>query len=419
VTVTPRRRAVITGIGSVNPLGLSWEETWPRLLAGDSGIGPITLFDTEAAGVQTRIAGEVKGFDAVDFIEPKAARRMDRFTQLAVAATGMALRDARFVFDEHNRDRVAVFMSTGAGGLSAIVEAEHVRVERGANRVSPFTVPMLMSNAAAGQISMTFGARGMGGSFASACASGNDALGLALTAIQAGRAQAVIAGGTEACITPLCISSFDQATALCRSHNDDPAGASRPFDRDRDGFVLAEMATALIVEELEFALARGATPLAELAGFGASMDAFHLTAPSPEGEGAVRAMRAALDDAGVAPHEVDYISAHGTSTPLNDRTETMAIKAAFGSQAFRVPVSSIKSMVGHSCGACGPFEAAACVGAILDGRVPPTINYRTPDPACDLDYVPNEARRVAVRVALSNTFGFGGHNSCLVLRRLD
>ncbi|MGH2354726.1 MAG: beta-ketoacyl-ACP synthase II [Chloroflexota bacterium] len=417
--MTTLRRAVITGIGSVNPLGLSMEETWPRLVAGESGVGPITHFDAAAARVETRIAGEVKGFEPGRFMDAKAARRMDRFSQLSVAAVGMALRQASFTIHDGNRDDVAVFFATGAGGLTTILDMEHVRLERGPQRVSPFTVPMLMSNAAAGQIGMLFGARGMGGAFVSACAASNDAIGLALLAIQTGRATAAIAGGSEACITPLCIASFNQARALCTSHNDDPAGASRPFDRERDGFVLAEMGTALIVEELAAARARGATIWAEIAGYGASMDAYHLTAPSPDGEGAVRAMRAALRSAGVAPEEVDYINAHGTSTPLNDRIETLAIKTVFGAHAYQVPISSTKSMVGHAAGACGALEAAVCAYALQEGVIPPTINYRHPDPDCDLDYVPNEARRVSIRTALSNTFGFGGHNSCLLLRRVS
>ena len=412
------RRAVITGIGSLNPLGLSWEETWPRLVAGESGVGPITLFDAAGAGLETRIAGEVQGFRPEDYIDPKAARRMDRFTQLGVAAAGMALRQSGLRIDETNRDRVAVLFATGAGGLASIVETERVRLERGARRVSPFAVPMLMSNAAAGQIGILFGARGLGGSFASACASGNDALGLALMAIQTGRADAVIAGASEACVTPLCIASFNQAGALS-TRNDDPPRASRPFDRERDGFVLAEMGTALIVEELQGARARGAPILAELAGYGATMDAHHLTAPAPDGEGAVRAMRAALEDAGLPPEAVGYVNAHGTSTPLNDRVETLALKTVFGRRASRLPVSATKSMVGHAAGACGAFEAAVCVQALLEGTLPPTINYRTPDPECDLDYVPNEARCAPIETALSNTFGFGGHNSCLVLRRIS
>ncbi len=391
-------------------------ETWRRLVAGESGIGPITLFDAAAVGTETRIAGEVKGFDPGAFMDAKAARRMDRFTQFAVAAAGMALHDARFTIDDSNRDDVAVLVATGAGGLASITETEHVLMERGPKRVSPFSVPMLMSNAAAGQIGIQFGARGMGGAFVSACASANDAIGLALMAIQTGRATAVIAGASEACVTPLCVACFDQAGALSKTHNDDPTAASRPFDKNRDGFVLSEAATVLIVEELDAARARGATIWAELAGYGASMDAFHLTAPPPGGEGAVRAMRAALRSAGMRPDDVDYVSAHGTSTPLNDKTETLAIRTVFGAHADRLLVSSLKSMVGHSAGACGALEAAACAYTIRKGIVPPTINYGTSDPDCDLDYVPNQARRAPVRTALSNSFGFGGHNSCLVLR---
>lgn len=415
----PLRRAVITGIGSVNPLGLSMSETWPRLVAGESGVAPITLFDAAAAGLVTRIAGEVKGFVPEEFMDAKAARRMDRFTQLGVAAAGMALRHAGFTIDDDNRDDVAVFFATGAGGLASIIETERVRRERGPQRVSPFAVPMLMSNAAAGQIGIQYGARGMGGAFVSACASGNDAIGLALMAIQTGRATATIAGASEACITPLCIASFDQAGALCTSHNDDPGGASRPFDRARDGFILSELGAALIVEELGAARDRGATIWAEIAGYGSSMDAYHLTAPAPDGEGAVRAMRLALRSAGVVPEAVDYINAHGTSTLLNDKIETLAIKSVFGRHAARLPISATKSMVGHAAGACGAFEAAVCAYALREGVIPPTINYRHPDPECDLDYVPNTARRAPIEIALSNNFGFGGHNSCLLLRRVD
>lgn len=394
------------------------DETWRLLVAGTSGIGPITLFDAVAAGVETRIAGEVKGFDPAAFMDAKAARRMDRFTQLAVAATGMALEQSGFVIDEDTRDTTAVFMATGAGGLHSITETEHVLMERGPRRVSPFSVPMLMSNAAAGQIGIQFGARGMGGAFVSACASANDALGLALMAIRTGQADAVIAGASEAIITPLCVACFNQAGALS-TRNDEPARASRPFDRDRDGFVLSEMATALIVEDLDAAQARGAPIWAEIAGYGASMDAFHLTAPPADGEGAVRAMRAALRSARIDASDVDYVNAHGTSTPLNDKTETLALKTVFGERSARVPVSSTKSMVGHSAGACGALEAAVCAYSLTHGVLTPTINYETPDPECDLDYVPNVARDQTIRVALSNNFGFGGHNACLILRRVD
>jgi 3-oxoacyl-[acyl-carrier-protein] synthase II len=411
------RRAVITGIGSVNPLGLSMEEAWPRVVAGESGIGPITHFDAAAVGTETRIAGEVKGFDPGHFMDAKAARRMDRFTQFAVASTKMALEHSGFVIDESNADDVAVFFATGAGGLHSITETEHVLIERGPKRVSPFSVPMLMSNAAAGQIGIIFGARGMGGAIVSACASANDALGLALMAIRTGQAEAVIAGASEAIITPLCVACFNQAGALS-TRNDDPAAASRPFDRERDGFVLAEMGTALIVEEMEAAQRRGAHIWAEIAGYGASMDAFHLTAPPADGNGAVRAMRAALKSAHMSPEDVDYVNAHGTSTPLNDKIETLALKTVLGAHARAIPISSTKSMVGHSAGACGAFEAAVCAYALEHGVVPPTINYTTPDPECDLDYVPNTARDQRISTALSNNFGFGGHNSSIILRRL-
>lgn len=412
------RRAVITGIGSVNPLGLSMEETWPRLVAGESGIAPITLFDAAAMGLETRFAGEVKGFDAGQFMDAKAARRMDRFTQLGVAATSMALDHSGFVIDDSNRDGVAVLFATGAGGLRSITETEHVLMERGPKRVSPFSVPMLMSNAAAGQIGILFGARGMGGAFVSACASANDALGLALMAIRSEQAETVIAGASEAIITPLCIACFNQAGALS-TRNDDPQHASRPFDNDRDGFVLAEMGTALIVEELEAARARGAHIWAEIAGYGSTMDAFHLTAPPPDGNGAVRAMRAALRSARINPEQVEYVNAHGTSTPLNDRVETLAIKTVFGDHARKLAISSTKSMVGHSAGACGALEAAVCAYALEHGIIPPTINYTTPDPDCDLDYVPNSARDATIHTTLSNNFGFGGHNSCLVLSKVE
>jgi 3-oxoacyl-[acyl-carrier-protein] synthase II len=323
------------------------------------------------------------------------------------------------VVDDGNRDRIGVLFATGVGGLQTIVEQENVRQSRGPKRVSPLSVPMLMPNAAAGNISMQHGIRGMGMALASACASSNDAIGMALAAIQLGWMDAVVTGGAEAQVVPLAIAGFNQAGALSTRYNDAPARASRPFDKDRDGFVIAEMGTALVLETLEGARRRGAPVWAELAGYGASMDAFHITAPAPDGNGAVRAMRAALESAGVRPEEVDYISAHGTSTPINDPIETRAVKEVFGERAYGIPMSSVKSMVGHSAGGCGALEAAALALSIADGIVPPTINYETPDPECDLDYVPNVARRVEIRAALSNTFGFGGHNSCLVLRRVQ
>jgi 3-oxoacyl-[acyl-carrier-protein] synthase II len=410
---------VITGLGSINPLAHSMPATWPRLVAGESGIDRISRFDPVELGLKTHIAGEVKGFDPVNFMDARAARRMDRFGQFAVAAASEALAASGLPVNEHTRDRIGVIFATGVGGLQTIVEQENVRLFKGPQRVSPLSVPLLMPNAAAGNIGMQHGIRGMGMAVASACASSNDAIGMALAAIQLGWIDAAVTGGAEAYVVPLAIAGFNQAGALSTRYNDAPQRASRPFDKDRDGFVIAEMGTAIVLESLEAARARGAPVWAELAGYGASMDAFHITAPDPDGNGAVRAMRAALDNAGVTPQEIDYISAHGTSTPINDPIETRAIKEVFGERARGIPVSSIKSMVGHSAGGCGALEAATLAYSIREGLVPPTINYETPDPECDLDYVPNEARRVEIRAALSNVFGFGGHNSCIVLRRVE
>ena len=417
--MTDRRRVVITGMGAITPLANSMEGTWRRLIDGESGIGPITRFDAAELGLETRVAGEVKGFNPADYMDARAARRMDLFCQMAVAAALEAVGNARLPIDDATRDQIAVLFATGVGGLTTIVDQERIRVGKGPQRVSPFSVPALMPNAAAGQIGLLLGVRGMGMALASACASSNDALGMALAAIQQGWARAVIAGGAEAPLVPLAVAAFNQAGALSTNYNECPERASRPFERDRDGFVLSEMAAALVLEDLEFARGRGAPIWAELAGYGASMDAHHLVAPPPDGNGAVRAMRAALADARIDPSEIDYVSAHGTGTPLNDPIETLAIKEVFGEGAYRIPVSSIKSMVGHAAGACGALEAAACAYALREGIVPPTINYEHPDPDCDLDYVPNEARKVAIGAALSNNFGFGGHNSCVILRRVE
>jgi 3-oxoacyl-[acyl-carrier-protein] synthase II len=414
-----RRRVVITGMGSVNPLAHKFEETWPKLLAGQSGIARIQKFDPVELGMSVHIAGEVRRFDPGDFMDAREARRMDLFCQFAVAATREALAQSRLRIDEHNRDRIGVLYATGVGGLQTIVHQETTRVGKGAHRVSPFGVPMLMPNAAAGQIGLVYGPRGMGMAISSACASSNDAMGMAIGAIRAGWIDAAITGGTEATVVPVAVASFANMRALTTKYNDNPEKASRPFDRDRDGFVLSELAATLVFEEYEQARRRDAPILAEIIGYGASMDAFHLTAPAPDGNGAVRAMRAALADAQITPDEIDYISAHGTSTPINDPTETKAIKEVFGQGAYAVPVSSIKSMIGHSAGACGAIEAAVCVNAVREGIVPPTTNYEHPDPECDLDYVPNQSRRVAVNTALSNVFGFGGHNSCIVVRRVE
>jgi 3-oxoacyl-[acyl-carrier-protein] synthase II len=406
-------------MGSVNPLAHSMAGTWTRLKAGESGVGRITRFDPVELGLKTHIAGEVRDFDPADHMDARAARRMDRFGQFAVASASEAIRTSGLVVDDHNRDRIGVLFATGVGGLQTIVDQESVRLNKGPHRVSPLSVPMLMPNAAAGNIGMQHGLRGLGMALASACASSNDAIGMALAAIQLGWADAVVTGGAEAYVVPLAIAGFNQAGALSTRYNEAPERASRPFDKDRDGFVVAEMGTALVLETLEDARRRGAHIWAELAGYGASMDAHHITAPAPDGNGAVRAMRAALASAAVAPEEIDYISAHGTSTPINDPIETRAIKEVFGERAYRIPVSSIKSMVGHSAGGCGALEAAALAYSIAESVVPPTINYEVPDPECDLDYVPNAARQVEIRATLSNVFGFGGHNSCIVLRRVE
>jgi 3-oxoacyl-[acyl-carrier-protein] synthase II len=416
-TGVERRRVVVTGIGSVNPLAHAWGETWAKLVAGESGIARIAKYDAESLNLETIIAGEVKDFDPAKWMDAKAARRMDPFTQYAVAASVEAMAHARFEVNEANRDRIAVIYATGVGGLKTVVESETTRQQRGPRRVSPFCVPMLMPNAAAGHISLTLGIRGAGMAIGSACASSNDAIGMAMAAIRLGWADAVVTGGSEAALEPVAIAGFNQAGALSTKYNDAPTKASRPFDRDRDGFVFSEMGTTLILEDEAFARARGATILAELAGYGASMDSFHLTAPPPDGNGAVRAMRAAIADAGLDPEAIDYVSAHGTSTGPNDRTETLALKAVLGARAYQVPVTGLKSMTGHSAGGCGAIEAAAAVGALLDDILPPTINLDNPDPDCDLDYVPNVARRTRVNAVLSNGFGFGGHNSCLVIQR--
>jgi 3-oxoacyl-[acyl-carrier-protein] synthase II len=393
-------------------------EAWTRLTAGVSGVARVSRFNPAAFGLETHIAGEVKGFDPADHMDARDAGRMDRFSHFAVAAAAEALRESGLVIDAGNRDRIGVVFATGMGGLQTFSEQADALRRWGPERVSPLTVPMLAPAAAAGAIGRRFGVRGPGMAVASACASSNDAIGMALAAIQLGWVNAAVTGGAEALVSPLAIAGFNRAGALATRFNETPERASRPFDRDRDGFVLAEMGTALVLETLEHARRRGAPILAELAGYGASMDAHHLTAPASDGNGAVRAMRAALECAGVAPEEIDYISAHGTSTPSNDPIETRAVKAVFGERAYRIPVSAIKSMTGHAAGGCGALEAAALTLSFAEGVVPPTINLDTPDPECDLDYVPHVARRAELRAALSNTSGFGGHNSCLVLRRV-
>lgn len=410
-------KVVITGMGTLNPLGLNVEQTWRSLLAGKSGIARIRAFDPDAAGVGSKIAGEVKGFNPEDWMDRKDARRLDRFGQLALAAAMEAVAQSGLKLEGDTRYQVGTIIATGVGGIATIIEQADVMREKGARRVSPFTVPMLMPNAAAGIVSIKLGCWGPSFSTASACASSADSIGIALDLIRAGRAKAVITGGSEAGIIPLCVASFDQAQALSTHFNDTPEKASRPFDRERDGFVLSEGAAILVLEDETFAVERGARILGELAGYGAGADGYHITAPEPGGRGACKAMLDALRDAGAKPTDVTYINAHGTSTPLNDKVETLVIKKVFGEGAFQIPVSSTKSMTGHLAGAAGALEALVCAKVVETGWAPPTINYDTPDPECDLDYIPWEPRQIAPGVVLSNSFGFGGHSSCLAFKR--
>lgn len=410
-----RHRVVITGIGAVTPLGLTAEETWASLKAGRSGIGPITSFDV--SDQEVRIAAEVRGFDPEAYVSRKEARRLDRFVQLAVGAALSAVEDARLSFSDHEADGVGVCVGSGIGGITTWENEHGVLLSRGPSRVSPFFVPMMISNMASGYVSMHLGARGPNTTIVTACATGSHCIGEAYHIVARGDAWCMVAGGSESAITPLTVAGFANMRALS-TRNDDPTTASRPFDRDRDGFVLAEGAGVVVLETLESAERRGAPVYGEIIGHGMTGDAFHVTQPAPEGQGARRAMQMGLENAGVRPEEVDYINAHGTSTPLNDRVETEAIKAVFREAAYRIPISSTKSMHGHLLGAAGGVELIACLLAMRDSILPPTINYCTPDPDCDLDYVPNQARRADVQVALSNSFGFGGQNATLVVRKV-
>ncbi len=413
-----RHRVVVTGMGLITPVGLDVETTWSALLAGDSGAGPVTLFD--ASDQLVRFACEVKEFDPEQYMDRKEARRSDRFLQFAVAAAYQAVRQAGLdgMTPEAPSDRTGVIVGSGIGGL-ATLETQHLKLlERGPQRVSPFFIPMFIADMAAGMISMRYGFRGPNYATVSACASSAHAIGLALRSIRNGEADVMIAGGTESTVTPLAMAGFASMKALSR-RNDSPETASRPFDVTRDGFVLGEGAGMLVLESAGHALARDAPILGELAGFGQSADAYHMTAPAPGGVGAQMAMRDALADAGVGPDEVQYVNAHGTSTPANDATETAALKQLFGRKASDLVVSSTKSMTGHTLGAAGAIEAAICLLACERGWIPPTINYRTPDPECDLNYTPNESIERDVEVALSNSFGFGGHNVAIVTRRWE
>jgi 3-oxoacyl-[acyl-carrier-protein] synthase II len=411
-----KRRVVVTGIGLVSPVGLTREATWGNLLAGESGIDHISSFDPEE--LQTTIAGEVKGFDPTSYVGRKEAKRMDRFVQLAVAATLEAMEQASLEVNDGNSERVAVIISSGIGGIITLSEQIGVMDSRGASRVSPFLVPMMLPDMASGQVSMLIGAKGPNFATVSACSSGADAVGSAYELVRGGTAEIALTGGAEAAICPIGVAGFNACKALSK-RNDEPGRASRPFDAGRDGFVLGEGAGVLVLESAESAAERGVEPIGEMVGYGSTADAHHITQPAPGGEGGARAMKGALEQAGLQPGDVDYVNAHGTSTPLNDKYETMAMKAVFQENAYGVPISSTKSMTGHLLGAGGSLEAGITVMAIRDGVLPPTINLEESDPDCDLDYTPNAARDRAVNVAMSNSFGFGGHNASLVFREFQ
>jgi len=409
-----RRRVVISGIGLITPLGLCVESTWTALLAGRSGVGPITRFDT--TGYASTIAAEVRGFDAERFIERKEARKMDLFTHYAIAAAQEALDDARLAITPENAPRVGVYIGSGIGGLNLLERTHRELIEKGPRRISPFFIPGMILNLAAGNVSIRFGARGPNLALATACATGTHAIGESARLIREGYCDAMLAGGTEASVTPLAVAGFCAMKALS-TRNDAPERASRPFDAERDGFVMGEGAGIVLLEEREQALARRAPIRAEVCGYGLSGDAYHISAPSEDGEGAARAMRMALADAGMEPEHVDYINAHGTSTPAGDRIEILAIKSVFGTHSRRLVCGSTKSMTGHLLGAAGGLETAVTALAVQHDRVPPTINQTAPDPECDLDCAANEARAMPVRVALNNSFGFGGTNASLLLRK--
>ena len=408
-------RIVITGMGTVNPLGLSVQETWEKITHGVSGVGPITLFDASQFLVQ--IACEVKNFNPENYIPAREARRRDRFAQFASAASQEAIRQAGLEITEENAGRIGVTVSASIGGIGSVEENINVLSKEGSRRVSPFSIPMLMPNGATGMIAIDNGIKGPCFSVASACASGADGIGLAWLLIRSGLIDIAIAGASDATITPIGVASFDRLGAMARN-NHDYSMTPRPFDKTRDGLVMGEGGAVLVLERESHAQQRDAVALAELAGYASTADAFHITAPSEDGVGGAKAIQLALESAKVNPEEVDYISAHGTATPLNDLSETLAIKAAFGEQAYKIPVSSTKSMTGHMMGTTGALEAIFCVLAIRDSIIPPTIHYQYPDPQCDLDYVPNQARQQPVEVAVSNAFGFGGHNAVLVIKKL-
>lgn len=409
-----KRRVVVTGVGLVTPLGVGIENVWQRILRGESGVGPITRFD--ASQHETKFAAEVMEFKPEDYISPKEIKRMDLFIQYALAATKIAMEDSGLDMAVEDAARVGVIVGTGLGGLPTLEKYHSILLERGPGRISPFFIPMLIANEAPGHIAIQFGIKGPNLCIVTACATGAHSIGDSLRVIQYGDADVMVAGGTEANLTPLTVGGFNAMKALS-TRNDAPAKASRPFDKDRDGFVVGEGSGIIIMEELEHAKKRGAKIYAEVAGYGYNGDAYHITAPCPDGDGFIRCMRMAIKDAGLSPGDINYINAHGTSTGLNDQTETIAIKEVFKEDAYTIPVSSTKSMIGHLLGAAGAVEAIFTLLAMRDNICPPTINYETPDPDCDLDYVPNSARSRIIDVGLSNSFGFGGTNSTLAFKR--
>ncbi len=411
-----RRRVVITGLGCITPLGLDVQTTWSNILAGKSGVGPITHFD--ASNLKTKIAAEVKGFDGVALFGSREVRRMDRFCQFAMAAARQAVQDAGLVINDENRDRIGALVGSGIGGLNTLFDQITIYFDRGPSRVSPFVINMMIPDSAGGAIAIDLGIHGPNYAITAACATGAYAIGEAVETIRRGSADVMLAGGSESVIVPITLAGLNVMTAIS-TRNEEPERASRPFDAHRDGFVMGEGVAVLVVEALDYAQARGAQPLAEVTGFGATNDAFHITAPPEKGEGAAACMALALKDACLKFTDIGYINAHGTSTWLNDKSETAAIKAVFGEQAYNIPISSTKSMIGHLLGAAGAVEALMCVKALQDNWLPPTINYETPDPECDLDYIPNTARQVNVRHVMTNSFGFGGHNATLIISKFE
>lgn len=409
-----KKRVVVTGIGVISPVGIGLDKFWKSLIEGKSGIDTITTFDTD--DLPSNIAGEVRDFNPENYIEKKEIKRLDRFTQFAIAATKMALEDSKLNLLQIDRTRAGVILGSGIGGATTWEEQHSVLLEKGPRRVSPFFIPMMIINMASGQVSMAFDLKGPNFTVVTACASGTNAIGEAFKVLQRGDADIIISGGTEAPITRLSMTGFSSMKALS-TRNDEPSKASRPFDKDRDGFVMGEGAGIIIMETLDSALKRNARIYGEIIGYGSTADAYHLTQPSPDGEGAARAMKASILDAGILPNEVDYINAHGTSTPLNDKFETLAIKNAFGEHAYKLAISATKSMTGHLLGAAGAIEFIVSLLATFKNEIPPTINYDNADPECDLNYVPNRAINRTVNVALSNSMGFGGHNASVIVKK--